>query len=327
MADGRLEKELAFYEKMDKKLQAYPAIISEYYMYMRANRKSYTSINVYICNVLHFANACFPDGFTNKFYNELEVEDVEEYFISLAVTIRNGKSTRTGDDILQQRWSSLRYFYDFLIKRKGYNKPNPILLIERPKNQTEHTVTYLTEDEVQQLLWAVSTNPHPVWEERDSAIFKLALATGLRISAITNLNVEDIDLLNQTVNVIEKRMKVRQIPIGNKLCSVLESWINTRTEYLNDVTTNALFISKYGDRISTDRINQMLERYCDIAGIKRITAHKLRATAACTLAKNNIPTKAIAKQLGHNDVKTTMRYIDVFNEDIEKTVKTLDNLF
>ena len=71
----------------------------------------------------------------------------------------------------------------------------------------------------------------------------------------------------------------------------------------------------------------MLTKYCDQAGIKRITPHKLRASAACALAKNNIPVKAIAKQLGHNNIATTMRYIDVFNEDTEKSKNILDNLF
>jgi integrase len=71
----------------------------------------------------------------------------------------------------------------------------------------------------------------------------------------------------------------------------------------------------------------MLTKYCAEAGIKRITPHKLRASAACALAKNNIPVKAIAKQLGHNNISTTMKYIDVFMEDAEKSKNILDNLF
>ena len=55
--------------------------------------------------------------------------------------------------------------------------------------------------------------------------------------------------------------------------------------------------------------------------------HKLRSSAACTLEKSNIPVKAIAQQLGHSSIKTTMRYLDVFNEDMEKSKNILDNLF
>ena len=71
----------------------------------------------------------------------------------------------------------------------------------------------------------------------------------------------------------------------------------------------------------------MLTKYCSAAGIKRITPHKLRASAACALAKAGVPVKAIAQQLGHSGTGVTMRYIDVFNEDKEKTKGILDNLF
>ena len=75
-----------------------------------------------------------------------------------------------------------------------------------------------------------------------------------------------------------------------------------------------------------DSVAELLAKYGDAAGIQRITPHKLRSTAACMLAKNDIPVKAIASQLGHNNITTTMRYIDVFNEDMEKTKNILDNL-
>ena len=85
-------------------------------------------------------------------------------------------------------------------------------------------------------------------------------------------------------------------------------------------------MSKKKNRLSVDAVNNMLTKYCDDAGIKRITPHKLRATASCMMAKNNIPVKAIAKQLGHSQIATTMRYIDVFNEDTEKAINVLDGL-
>ena len=74
-------------------------------------------------------------------------------------------------------------------------------------------------------------------------------------------------------------------------------------------------------------VGDLLEKYCEWAGIKRITPHKLRSSAACALAKAGVPVKAIAQQLGHNQIATTMKYVDVFNEDKEKTKGILDNLF
>ena len=300
-------------------------MLNEYYISMRANRKSYTTIGVYINNVLHFARFITNDNITDNFYKGITQTDVEQYMISLE-TKRNSKGvTRTGDDILQARWSSLNNFFDWLMK-KNYVDVNPIQLVERPKNNTQHQVTYLTKTQINKLLKATDSNPSEVMAIRDRTIISLALATALRVSALVNINIEDIDFNNNVINVIEKRQKVRTIPFGEQTKKMLKAWIDVRQEAFSDADTDALFVSQKKGRISVDSVGDLLAKYCDEANIQRITPHRLRATAACMLAKNDIPIKAIAKQLGHNNITTTMRYIDVFNEDMEKTKNILDNL-
>lgn len=322
---GRLEKEELFYQKINEKLKDLPTVLNEYYISMRANRKSYTTIGVYINNVLHFARFITNDNITDNFYKGITQTDVEQYMISLE-TKRNSKGvTRTGDDILQARWSSLNNFFDWLVKKK-YVDVNPIQLVERPKNNTQHQVTYLTKTQINKLLKATDSNPSEVMAIRDRTIISLALATALRVSALVNINIEDIDFNNNVINVIEKRQKVRTIPFGEQTKKMLKEWIDVRHESFSDVDTDALFVSQKKGRISIDSVGDLLAKYCDEANIQRITPHRLRATAACMLAKNDIPIKAIAKQLGHNNITTTMRYIDVFNEDMEKTKNILDNL-
>lgn len=322
---GRLEKEELFYQKINEKLKDLPTVLNEYYISMRANRKSYTTIGVYINNVLHFARFITNDNITDNFYKGITQTDVEQYMISLE-TKRNSKGvTRTGDDILQARWSSLNNFFDWLVKKK-YVDVNPIQLVERPKNNTQHQVTYLTKTQINKLLKATDSNPSEAMAIRDRTIISLALATALRVSALVNINIEDIDFNNNVINVIEKRQKVRTIPFGEQTKKMLKEWIDVRHESFSDVDTDALFVSQKKGRISVDSVGDLLAKYCDEANIQRITPHKLRATAACMLAKNDIPIKAIAKQLGHNNITTTMRYIDVFNEDMEKTKNILDNL-
>lgn len=323
---GRLEKETQFYEKMDGKLKELPKVISEYYTSMRANRKSYTTINVYINNVLHFARFINNGLISDGFYKHITPTEVESYMISLETKQTKNGVQRMGDDILQARWSSLNYFFNWLVKR-NYIKENPIATVERPKNQTEHKVTYLSKVEINRLFRSIEKNPNSVIAMRDRAVISLALATALRVSALVNINIEDIDFDNNVINVIEKRKKVREIHIGENTKQMLREWIEVRNAEYNDVETSALFLSQKRGRLSGDAIGDMLTKYCADAGIKRITPHKLRASAACALAKNNIPVKAIAHQLGHNNIATTMRYIDVFNEDTEKANGILDNLF
>ena len=322
---GRLEKEEAFYQRMDEKLKSLPPIMSEYFISMRANRKSYTTISVYMNNVLHFVRFVTNDNINDDFYKNITTSDVEKYMISLETRKTKDGIKKTGDDILQARWSSLNYFFSWLVKR-GYIETNPIIVVERPKNQTEHKVTYLTKVEINKLYRAINNNPSEVIAMRDKTLISLALATALRVSAIVNINIEDIDMENSVINVIEKRQKVRAIAFGEQTKKMLQDWIKVRQEEYVDVETTALFVSKKKSRLSVDAVADMLVKYCDEAGIKRITPHKLRATASCMMAKNNIPVKAIAKQLGHSQIATTMRYIDVFNEDTEKAISVLDNL-
>ena len=323
---GRLEKETRFYETMKEKLKGLPNIFNEYYTSMRANRKSYTTVGVYINNVIHFAKFVGDGTITEDFYKNITPSDVESYMISLETRQTKDGVKRMGDDILQARWSSLNTFFEWLIQR-GYIEKNPIKVISRPKNNTEHKVKYLTKTEINKLFKAIDKNPNRVIAMRDATIISLALATGLRVSALVNINIEDIDLENNVINVIEKRQKVRGISIGNNISKMLKDWIELRAKEFGDIDSSALFLSQKKNRLSSDAVGDILTKYCEEAGIKRITPHKLRASAACALAKAGIPVKAIAKQLGHSNTQVTMRYIDVFSEDSEKAKGILDNLF
>lgn len=323
---GRLEKETQFYEKMKGKLNGAPKIIGEYCTSMRANRKSYTTVGVYINNVLHFAKFVCNGEISEDFYKHITPSDVENYMISLETKETAGGVKRMGDDILQSRWSSLNTFFDWCMKR-GYVNENPIGVVNRPKNNTEHKVSYLSKVEINKLFRAIDRNPNKVVAVRDRTLIGLALATALRVSALVNINVEDIDFENNVIKVIEKRQKVREISIGENTKDMLKRWLEVRESEFGILDMSALFISQKKSRLSVFAVGEMLEKYCAEAGIKRITPHKLRASAACALAKAGLPVKAIAQQLGHNQIATTMKYVDVFNEDMEKTRGVLDNLF
>lgn len=323
---GRLEKETKFYENMKVKLQGLPSIFNEYYTSMRANRKAYTTVGVYVNNLLHFARFVTDDNLTEDFYKNITESDVENYMISLETRETKDGVKRTGDDILQSRWSSLNTFFEWALKRGRIDK-NPMGAVNRPKNNTEHRVNYLTKTEINKLLKAVDKNPNRVLRVRNKTAISLALATGLRVSALLNMNVDDIDFENNLIKVIEKRQKVREIYIGDNLSTMLQEWIEIRNDVYGDVNSGALFISQEKERWARDSFALMLENACEAAGIKRITPHKLRASAACALAKAGVPVKAIAQQLGHQQIATTMKYLDVFNEDAEKAKGILDNLF
>lgn len=323
---GRLEKETKFYENMNKKLQGLPKIFNEYYTSMRANRKSYTTIGVYINNVLHFANFVTNDSISEDFYKHVTPSDIESYMISLET--REGKNgvQRTGDDILQARWSSLNTFFAWLVKR-AYIAQNPMGMVDRPKNNTEHKVVYLNKSEIEKLFKAVDKNPNRVKAIRDRTLFSVAIATGLRASALTNINIEDINWNDGIINVIEKRQKIREIPIGQNTLEALKDWLKVRNREFEGVDTTAVFLSQKRGRLSGDAANDALKEYCEQAGIKKkITLHKLRASAATNLAASKVDIQTIGNILGHQSTGTTLRYVAVLDENKKNAVGILDNL-
>lgn len=323
---GRLEKETQFYEKMKIKLQGMPKIISEYCTSMRANRKSYTTVGVYVNNVLHFAKFVAGDNLAEDFYKNITPSDVENYMISLETRQTPNGIKRTGDDILQSRWSSLNTFFDWAMKR-GYTDKNPMVAISRPKNNTEHKVTYLTKAEINKLFKMVEKNPDKVASMRDRALFSLAFATGMRVSALVNINKEDINWDGGFIKVVEKRQKVREIPIGPNTTNILRDWISLRDNMFGELDTTAVFVSKKHNRLSVDAANDALKKYCVEAKIdKKISMHKTRSSAATNLAAAKVDIQTICNILGHRSVATTQKYLAVLDENKKNAVNILDNL-
>jgi site-specific recombinase XerD len=323
---GRLEKEIIFYNNMENKLLELPSIFKEYYTSMRANRKSYTTIGVYINNALHFANFVTNNNITNDFYKHITSSNVESYMISLETREIRGRIKRTGDDILQARWSSLNTFFGWLVK-KNYIEKNPMGAVDRPKNNVEHKITFLNKAEIGKLFKRVEKNPNKIVSLRDKALFSLAIATGLRASALTNINLDDFDWENRIVKVIEKRQKTREIPLGENTINVLKEWIAVRNKEFADVNSAALFISQKRSRLSGDAGNDALRKYCKEAGIqKKITLHKLRASAATNLAAANVNIQTIGNILGHESTATTLKYVAVLDESKKNAVGILDKL-
>lgn len=323
---GRLEKETQFYNNIEQKLQGLPRIFNDYYTSMRANRKSYTTIGVYINNVLHLANFVTKNNITEDFYKHITSSNIESYMISLETRETKSGIKRTGDDILQARWSSLNTFFCWLVKR-GHIKENPMTMVDRPKNNTEHKVTFLNRSEIVRLFKAVEKNPNKVVAMRDKTLFSLAFATGLRASALTNINKEDINWNDGIIKVIEKRQKIKEIPIGQNTLNILKEWIKIRNKEFSDVNTTAVFISQKNGRLSGDAANDALKKYCAEAGIqKKITLHKLRASAATNLAASKVDIQTIGNILGHQSTATTLRYVAVLDENKKNAVGILDKL-
>ena len=322
--NGRLEKELQSKEKMHRKLASLPFILTEFYMYMNEDHKSYTTVERYIGYVVDFMNYVTNNKPTDDFYKTVTVNQVRQYFASLEVKEYNGKIVRLGDEIKGTKWSAINTFFNFLMQ-EDYIDTNPMVKTKRPKVKTKHEIVYLTQEEIQSVLDSIEENARPMLKNRDLCIVSLGLSTGLRVSAITQINVEDIDFTTNKIKVIEKGNVTKEVGFGNKMRAILLNWIKDREVYFEVDDTGALFVSQQNKRMCTDAIRDLITKYTSHLN-KHIAPHKLRSTAAMNLVQAGADVLTIQAVLGHENINTTLRYVQAVEQEKQKATNILDNL-
>lgn len=321
---GRLEKEDRAKEKMGQKLENLPDIFRLFYNWMDAREKSYTTMDNYINHVVEFMNFHTKGKENSEFYKSVTDSDIEKYMTSIRRKNVNGEYVEVGDDIRAAKWSSLNTFFKFLSQKKHIDN-NPMLLTERPKIKTKHTITYLNAEEIESVFEKISTEARPMVKNRDTCIVAIGLSTGLRVSAIVNIDVEDIDFRTKTIRVVEKGRKTREIKFGDNLRNLLLIWLKDRELYFNGQNSGPLFISQLKQRMSVDSVEKLVKKYTSHLP-KRITPHKLRSSAAMNLHGAGVDVLTIASLLGHENVTTTQRYVRAYDEDKVNAANILDDM-
>lgn len=322
---GRLEKEIASKQKMQRKLAALPDIFTEFYYALDAEGKSYTTLNNYISHNVDFMHYIVDNFSNDTFYRNVKSSHINQYMASIRHKEVNGQVVKIGDEIRAARWTSIATFFKFL-KSNDYITDNPAEKTNRPKIKTSHKVTYLNKKEIGRVLNEVSKTASKKKLSRDLCIMSLALSTGLRVSAITQINVGDINFENNTINVIEKGDKIRDINFGEHLKSLMQQCINDRETSFSNITTDALFVSQWGKRMTTQAVRDLVAKYTSVVPGKHITPHKLRASTAMNLYGSGVDILTIASILGHENVTTTQRYTQSYEEKQVNAAKILDDL-
>ena len=260
---------------------------------------------------------------TEDFYTNVTTAIIKRYLVSLQTRKVNGCKVEAGDDIQATRWSALNTFFAFLANN-NYIDENPMNKTKRPKVNTEHKVTYLTQEEINEVFQNIKKYAGDKLLNRDLAIISLFISTGLRNSALTNINIEDVDFTNNTIKVVEKGHKTRTIQFGTNMRGLLLSWLKDREIYFSDAQTNALFVSQLKERISIYTIGLLVEKYTKTIKGKHITPHKLRATACTLMSTQGVSMQVIKEIVGHENIQTTTRYVGVLNKEKEQATNVLD---
>lgn len=219
---------------------------------------------------------------------------------------QQGKSSKT----LARHVASIRSFHQFLLREKA-TENDPSVHIETP--QTERSLPkVLSLSEVEALLEAPSDKgPLPL---RDKAMLELLYATGIRVSELINLNLEDLHLTMGFVRCIGKGNKERIIPLGRTATNILESYLKDGRPklYSKQNHTESLFLNHHGKRLTRQGFWKILKSLAKKANIeKELTPHTLRHSFATHLLENGADLRAVQEMLGHADISTTQIYTHV----------------
>ncbi len=213
---------------------------------------------------------------------------------------------------IRVRMRSVRVFANFL-EREGLVDVSPMTGVEIPR-VPQSMPKILSAQEIQKLLRAAKTG---TWYGiRNHTILATFLDTGLRLSELINLNVEDVDLHSQSIRVKNgKGSKDREVFVGRMSARSLRRWAEVRSYSL---TTDAYFSTRDGRRLDKRNVARIIERISVRAsmGERRIHPHLLRHTFATHYIKNGGDAFSLQRILGHSDIKTTMIYVNLAGSDL-----------
>ena len=222
------------------------------------------------------------------------------------------------ESTISRSLASIRSFYQYLIRVKKIKK-DPTMTIESPKIN-KRTPNILTSKEVELLL----DQPKDVDLKgtRDKAMLEFAYATGMRVTEMISLDIDDVKL-DEGYVVCRGRSKSRNIPLGSMSLKALKEYIDDARPYLiRDESEEALFVNVNGTRLTRQGFWKIVKYYKEQAHIEKdITPHVLRHSFATHLLQNGADLKAIQTMLGHSDISSTQVYMQFQDPGIKNEYK------
>ena len=247
----------------------------------------------------------------NLQYLKVTNEDIKKYLENLK---NIGKKTST----ISRNLASIRSFYQYLVRTKKV-KEDPTEGIQSPKVE-KRVPSVLSSKEVELLLEQPKTVD--LKGIRDKAMLEFAYATGMRVTEIINLNIDDVNLKEGYVSCSNAN-KQRNIPLGAISINALKEYIKKARPYLiKSEDEKSLFVNINGKRLTRQGFWKIVKFYKEQAHIeKEITPHILRHSFATHLLQNGADLKAIQVMLGHSDISSTQVYMQFQDEGLKNIYK------
>ncbi len=218
-----------------------------------------------------------------------------------------------------RRLASLRSYFRFAM-REGLCDSNPAKPLRNPRREKK-LPHFLSGREIGKLL-AAPNRSEPLGL-RDRAILETLYSAGLRVSELVGINLGDLDLEDGLVRVRGKGKRERLAPLGSHACRAIKAWLKKRTPAKglskDQAQAQAVFLNKFGKRLSTRSVARMLEKYLKTTGLdSRTSPHTLRHSFATHLLDAGADIRSVQELLGHKSLVTTQIYTHVSTAGLRK---------
>jgi integrase/recombinase XerC len=263
----------------------------------------------------------------NPALTKITSNHIRRYLEHLQMNLHHKSTT------LSRTIASLRVFFEFCVMRE-YLKSSPAMHLHNPKNPKKLPI-FLVQSEFRKVLEqpgkSSEENPggradYQPLGARDHAIIATFGFTGIRLQELVGLNIQDIDFENKSIRVWGKGSKERFIPLNETVIRAIQGWLDVRKPV--DPADEAVFLNRFGKRITGRGVEMMVEKYVLKAGISRdgLSPHKLRHTFATLLHMHGVDVLEIQALLGHASILSTQVYTHSSSGKLKAAVKKLDSI-
>lgn len=261
------------------------------------------TIRAYKTDISQFITFLCENNILIKNPADVTRQDISEYFSALSQKGISGVSR-------SRKLSAIKEYFKYLMSA-GFLPTSPVEYIESPKKE-KNSRTYLLPAEYTKMLSLAGGNA------RDYAILQVFLQTGIRVSELTSLTVNAIDLINATITVQGKGQREREISLEKKAVQAVRSYLAVRPQSIS----STLFFNYMGDPISDRGIRKLMVKYRKEAGItKKASCHSLRHTFATYKAEHGVSPFQLQQWLGHANLNTTQIYVHLGRQNAKKIME------
>lgn len=313
---GRLENTIKTEKNTDCLLSELPGCVTEYYLNLSSNREPKSCLE-YIRKIKKFLQFVSPNDLMNIDFSKITDVTIAKYMKKLETTEKKGIISETSFSYRKQNHTILNSFFKYM-KKKGYVENNPMDFIEREVGRDHPHRIFLKEDDLKNMLTSVENgagtsrmiNRQKEWKERDLAILMLFMQTGIRETALSEINIEDINFDAKTLTVINKGHEKFYYVLSDKVLMALQEWLYHREIFMKNKNSDALFISSNKTRITASAISKIVRKYAYDALGYEISPHKLRAAYGNLMINKTGNLHLVSKLMGHKRPDTTEIYLD-----------------